>query len=242
MSTTPKSTHRIEQITAVDGGTFAAYCAVPESGKGPGIMLFQEIFGVNDNMRGLADRLAGEGYVVLVPDMFWRLQPGFESKDESGMQEAFGLMMRFDAEVGQSDLNAVHRHLLALPECTGKIGASGFCFGGGLAFAAAATSRVDGRGIDASIPYYGSAVHSMLGMADQATCPLMFHYGANDPYIPTEQIDDVEKAFAGRADVEFYRYDAGHAFSNFDAPSMYNKEVADVAWARTLGFFAKHLS
>jgi carboxymethylenebutenolidase len=236
------TTHRIEQITAADGGTFSAYCAIPASGRGAGILLFQEIFGVNDNMRELADRLAGEGYVVLVPDMFWRLQPNFESKDESGMQEAFGLMMRYDAETGLSDLNAIHRHLLSLSECTGKIGASGFCFGGGLAFATAATSRVDGQGIHASVPYYGSAVNGMLGMADQATCPLMFHYGANDPFIPTEQIDAVENAFVGRANVEFYRYDAGHAFSNFDAPSMYNKEAADVAWARTLGFFAKHLA
>ena len=235
-------TTRYESIAAHDGGTFDAYCAVPETGRGPGILLFQEIFGINDNMRGRAERLAGEGYVVLVPDMFWRLEPRFERKDESGMNDAFAMMMRFDAALGQADIAATHRHLLAMPECTGKVGASGFCLGGGLAFAAAATSKPDGHGIDAAVPYYGSAINDMLGMADAVTCPIMFHYGDQDPFIPTEKIDEVERTFAGRPNATFHRYGAGHAFSNWDAPSMYQKEAADLAWGRTLAFFAVHLA
>lgn len=235
-------TTRYETIASLDGGTFDAYCAVPGSGRGPGILLFQEIFGINDNMRGLAEKLAAEGYLVLVPDMFWRLERRFERKDESGMQDAFALVSKFDAANAVEDINAAHRHLLAMPECTGKVGAAGFCLGGGLAFAAAATSRVDGRGIDAAVPYYGSAINSMLDLAPQITCPIMFHYGQDDPFIPPDRIDEVERVMASYPGTIFHRYAAGHAFSNWDAPSMYQAEAAELAWSRTLAFLGEHLA
>jgi carboxymethylenebutenolidase len=112
---------RYERIDATDGaGTFEAYCATPTGGSGPGILLFQEIFGINDNMRGLADRLAGEGYVVLVPDMFWRIEARFERKGDSGMGDAFGMLRRYDFKAAPADINATHAHLLTLPECTGR--------------------------------------------------------------------------------------------------------------------------
>ncbi len=228
-------------MAAEDGGTFEAYCAIPESGSGPGVLLFQEIFGINDNMRGLAERLADAGYVVLVPDMFWRLEPRFERKDESGFADAIAMMQRFDLPGSVRDIQATHAHLLALNECTGKVGAIGFCLGGGLAFAAASLSRVDGRGLDAAVPYYGSPVNDLLPHADALTCPTMFHYGNNDPFIPEDKIQEVEAAMAGRANVTIHRYDAGHAFSNWDAPSMYQQEAAELAWSRTLAFLAEHL-
>ncbi len=102
-------------------------------------------------------------------------------------------------------------------------------------------SRVDGRGPDAAVPYYGSPVNDLLGSVGDLDCPTMFHYGNNDPFIPEAQIAEVEQAVAGRPDVTFHRYDAGHAFSNWDAPSMYQKEAAELAWSRTLTFFAEHL-
>jgi carboxymethylenebutenolidase len=232
---------RYEKVTANDGGQFDAFCALPESGTGPGVLLFQEIFGINDNIRELATRLAGEGYVVLAPDMFWRLEPRFERKDESGMGDAFAMVQKFDFAQGIDDIQATHAHLLGMRECTGKVGAVGFCLGGGLAFAAAALSRVDGRGPDAAVCYYGSPVNGLLEHADKATCALVFHYGDNDPFIAAELIADVERAFEGRDDVTVHHYDAGHAFSNFDAPSMYNETAAKDAWNRTLQFFAGHL-
>jgi carboxymethylenebutenolidase len=231
---------RYEQV-ATEGGEFDAYCAVPESGRGPGILMFQEIFGINDNMRGLAERLAGEGYVVLVPDVFWRIQRRFESKDESGMGEGIALVQQLDMGLAMTDMQAAHAHLLAMAECTGKVGAVGFCLGGGLAFACAATSRVDGRGIDAAVAYYGSHVNALLHLAEQIECPVMYHYGEHDSFIPPESIDAVEQAVAGSPGVAFHRYDAGHAFSNFDAPTFYRAEAAEEAWARTLAFFQRHL-
>ncbi|MGH2651321.1 MAG: dienelactone hydrolase family protein, partial [Actinomycetota bacterium] len=106
---------RYERIPAADGGEFEAFCATPGSGSGPGVVLFQEIFGINDNMPGLAERLAGEGFVTLVPDMFWRLEPRFERKDESGLADAFGMVQSFDWDQAGPDMTATMAHLLALP-------------------------------------------------------------------------------------------------------------------------------
>ena len=129
------TTARAESVTAHDGRTFTAHCAAPAE-PGPGILLFQEIFGINDNMRGLADRLAREGYVVLVPDMFWRIEPGFERNDESALEECMAMVGQLDWDTVPDDVSAAHRHLLSLPECTGTVGAVGFCLGGTLAFLA----------------------------------------------------------------------------------------------------------
>lgn len=234
------ATSRYESVPTA-GDSFEAFCAVPERGSGPGIMLFQEIFGINDNMRGLAGRLAEAGYVVLVADMFWRIERRFERKDEAGMADAFAMMKKFDPALAQVDIQSTHAHLLNMAECTGKIGAVGFCLGGGLAFEAAVSSRVDGRGPDATVCYYGSAINDMLAQVDRIEAPIMFHYGTRDPYIPAEKIDEVERAVSAKPGLEFYRYDAGHAFSNWDAPSMYDEAAASQAWPRTLDFFARHL-
>lgn len=231
---------RYESI-AVAGDRFDAYCAIPSSGSGPGILLFQEIFGINDNMRELATRLATQGYVTLVPDMFWRIERRFERKDESGLEDAFAIVQKFDFGSGVSDITATHDHLLRMPECTGHVGAMGFCLGGTLAFAAATMSRVHGRGPDAAVCYYGSGINDLLGQVEQLECPTMFHYGTNDPFIPEDKIAEVERAVAGRPDVEFHRYEAGHAFSNWDAPSMHDAAAAEAAWSRSLNFLQRHL-
>ena len=218
-------------------GQFEAYCAIPESGSGPGMLLFQEIFGINDNIRGLCDKLAGEGYVTLAPDMFWRIEPRFERKDESGFADAIAMVQQLDFATAIDDIKATHAHLKAMPECTGKVGATGFCLGGALAFAAATQSKVD-----ASVPYYGSAINDMLDQVGELECPTMFHYGSNDPFIPEEKIAEVEQAVAGKSNVVVHRYDAGHAFSNWDAPSMYDEAAANLAWGRTLEFLKTNLA
>jgi len=220
---------------------FDAYCALPGSGSGPGVLVFQEIFGVNANIRGIADRLADGGFVALVPDMFWRIERRFERNDESGMAEAFAMVQKFDFQTAAEDITAAHSYLRDMPECTGKVGAMGFCLGGALAFLAATSSRVDGRGPEAVVCYYGSAINGMLDQADRIDAPVLFHYGSRDPYIPEDNIAEVEQAVGGKPGVEFYRYDAGHAFSNWDAPSMYDEAATAEAWPRTIDFLSRHL-
>ena len=234
-------TTRWETVAAHDGGTFDAFCAIPDSGSGPGMLVFQEIFGVNENIRELSQRLAGSGFVALAPDMFWRIEPRFERSDESGIGDAMAMIGRFDQDAGRQDITSAFAHLLAMPECTGKVGAVGFCLGGTLSYVTAATARADGKGPDAAVSYYGSGIHDMLGLADAIECPIMFHYGNKDPFIPQEQIDAVEAALGPRPNVTVHRYDAGHAFSNWDAPSMYDEQASNEAWARTIAFLTKHL-
>ena len=126
------------------------------------------------------------GYVTLAPDMFWRIDRRYERKDESGMGDAFAIVQQLDFEKAAEDIQATHAHLVGMPECTGKIGAVGFCLGGALAFMAATRSRVDGRGIDAAVCYYGSAINDMLGHVSGLQCPSMYHYGSLDAVITPE--------------------------------------------------------
>ena len=234
-------TTRWEKVRAHDGGSFDAYCAVPESGRGPGMLVFQEIFGVNDNIRGLSERLAEAGFVALAPDMFWRIEPRFERKDESGFADAMAMIGKFDQANGVQDIGSAFAHLIAMPECTGKAGGVGFCLGGTLTYAMAATARAGARGPDAAVSYYGSGINDMLNMADGIECPIMFHYGDRDPFITQDQVATVEGALSGRPGVAFHHYDAGHAFSNWDAPSMYDEKASDLAWGRTIEFLTEHL-
>ncbi|MHA6792111.1 dienelactone hydrolase family protein [Pseudonocardia bannensis] len=232
---------RYEQVEAHDGGVFDAFCARPDRESGPAILLFQEIFGINDNIRGLAERLAEAGYLTLAPDMFWRIEPRFERNDESGLADGMAMVQQLDWASAGADITSAFAHVLSMPECSGTVGGVGFCLGGTLTYVFATSTRVDGRGPDAAVSYYGSGIQQMLGQAGSIECPMMFHYGNRDPYIPEEQITAVEAAVKERPGVTIHRYDAGHAFSNWDAPSMYDKEAADLAWSRTLGFFADHL-
>jgi carboxymethylenebutenolidase len=205
------------------------------------MLVFQEIFGVNENIRGLCERLATSGFVALAPDMFWRIEPRFERKDESGFADAMAMIGKFDQDAGRQDISSAFAHLLAMPECTGKVGAVGFCLGGTLTYVTAATARANGKGPDAAVSYYGSGIQDMLPLADNIECPVMFHYGDKDPFITQDQVAQVESALGGRPDVTVHHYDAGHAFSNWDAPSMYDEKASNEAWGRTIAFLTEHL-
>ncbi|MCW5625831.1 MAG: dienelactone hydrolase family protein, partial [Burkholderiales bacterium] len=155
------------QIPADDGGSFKAYLAVPRSGKGPGIVLCQEIFGVNGFIREVADYYAEEGYTVLAPDLFWRIEPGIElGYTEDDWKRAFDLFGRFDTDKGMADITATVKMLRGLPQVAGKVGALGFCLGGRLAYLAAARS-----GVDCAVGYYGVTIDQYLDDAKKITVP-----------------------------------------------------------------------
>ena len=149
-------------IDAADGGRFQAYLSLPACGSGPGIVLLQEIFGVNASIRAVADIYAEEGYVVVAPDLFWRIEPGVDlGYGEAEIEQAFALGGRFDVDLGVADITATVAALRALPACQGKIGTLGFCLGGKLAYLAAARS-----GIDCAVGYYGVGIERYLGEVD----------------------------------------------------------------------------
>ena len=120
-------------VRAADGGNFSAYLASPKSGKGPGIVVIQEIFGVNPWIRSVADRYAAAGYVAMAPDLFWRIQPGIQLTDKGAdFQTALGYMQKLDQAKAVEDIQATIDALRKNPACTGKVGAVGYCLGGRL--------------------------------------------------------------------------------------------------------------
>lgn len=238
---------RIEKIST-DGGTFDAHLTLPETGSGPGVLLFQEIFGVNEFLKSKAADLAAEGFVVLCPDVFWRVQPNVElPHDEAALQQAFRIMQRYAEDVPHdqkvADLLAALDHLRSLPEVDTSTGVAtmGYCLGGWLAFETA--GQAPGK-VDACVSYYGSAVPGRLDdLAGKVTCPILFHFGGADPFIPQDQVDAVKSAFSDRSDVEVHVYaGAGHAFENFLAPQFSDPEAATESWPRTTGFLKRTLS
>jgi carboxymethylenebutenolidase len=234
------TTTRTETIT-VDDGEFSAFTAVPASGSGPGLVVVQEIFGVNDYVRSVCERVAAMGYVALAPDMFWRQEPGFTvepSEGEAGMQAAFAMMGGFDFANVPADVGAALDHLRGLPECDGgRAGVLGFCFGGTVAFLAAAALEPD-----CAISYYGSGVAGNLDQADSITCPILFHFGDADPYLPNEDSQAVAQRFADVDNAQVViQPNAGHAFDNHLNPMFSNPEAARPAWEVTSAFLAEHL-
>ncbi len=225
------------EIRAEDGGAFAGYLSIPPAGSGPGLVILQEIFGVNEHIRSVADRYAEEGYVVLAPDLFWRLKPGLElgfTPDQVKAAREYG--QRFDTDQGVKDIGAAIETLRAHPACKGKVGAIGYCMGGRLAFLAAARLR-----IDAAVSYYGTRMEPHLEEAKSVRCPILFHFGGKDQAVPAESRAKVRAAFSGHDDAEFYVYaEAGHAFNN-DRRESYDRFSAQLARSRTLGLLRRTL-
>jgi len=220
-------------------GPFAGYLATPTSGRAPGIVVIQEIFGVNQVMRDIADGLAAHGYFALVPDLFWRLEPGVQltDKTDAEWQRAFGLMNRFDADTGVKDIEAAIDTLRGREGCTGKAGAVGYCLGGLLAYLAAARTN-----IDASVGYYGVNIHEKLGEAKSIQKPLMLHIAAKDQFVPPEAQKKIVDGLGANPHVTLHVYpEMDHAFARAGG-AHYDKACADLANGRTATFFRQHLS
>jgi carboxymethylenebutenolidase len=228
---------RVESVHTADG-SFDLTVWVPDSGNGPGLLLIQEIYGVSDYIRAVAEDLAALGYVVAAPDLFWRLQPGYQAAhDDAGLASSLEIGSRFDVARGVTDSVAALGVLAGLPEVDGGIGIIGFCLGGSIAYLVAAQTP-----LDAVISFYGSAVPDELGLLDQISAPLLFHFGGSDPFISRDQVRAVEDAAAGRPNVVIYvEEDAGHAFHNRKAPMFHQPEPAARAWRRTEEFLRRHL-
>jgi carboxymethylenebutenolidase len=226
---------RTISIETPGGGAFSGYLASPESGRGPGLLVLQEIFGVNAHIREVADRWAAEGYVALAPDMFWRLEPGVSlDYNEGGIKRGRALRQRFDFDPGIADLKAAVGRLRAMPECGGKVAAVGYCFGGLLAYLAAAHA-----GVDAAIAYYGGGIDARAADAKAIRCPIMFHWGEKDSAIPAPAREAVRAAMASHDGAEFFVYrDAQHGF-NCDRRASFHPFAAQLARSRSIGLLRR---
>ncbi|HEX3810617.1 MAG TPA: dienelactone hydrolase family protein [Rhizomicrobium sp.] len=220
-------------------GSFYGYLAAPASGKGPGIVVIQEIFGVNKVMRDLADGFAARGYFALAPDLFWRIEPGVQLTDQTDdeWKKAFDLMNKFEHDPGIADIQSSIDFLRATPGCTGKVGAVGYCLGGLLAYLAAA--RTDS---DASVGYYGVNIDQKLDEAKDIEHPLMLHIAGKDGFQKPEQRAKIIEGLKGNRHVTLHLYpEMDHAFARAGG-AHYDHANAELANGRTATFFRQHLS
>ncbi len=222
----------------VDDGQLAAHVALPDQPNGAGILLIQEIFGVGAYITAVADRLAGLGYTVAAPDLFWRFAPGHAADhDEAGLARSFELVAQLDEARAVTDCLATLAHLRDQPEVTGPVGVLGFCLGGSLAVRCALAGDPD-----AVVSYYGSAVPEMVDELGRITAPTLLHFGGADPFIPDEQVQRVAAAVPLHPAIELnIESGAGHAFDNHEAPAFYDAPAAAHAWELTRTFLADHL-
>ena len=216
---------------------FAGMLALPPAGRGPGLVLWQEIFGVNPHIRAVAEQYALNGFVVLAPDAFWRqarrVELGYEAADR---ERAYALMNGYRSADALADIAASVAALRARPEVAGaKVGSIGYCMGGRLAYLAAATA-----GVDAAVAYYGGGIHTQLERAAAIACPVQFHFAGSDDHIPPAAVEQVRAAMTGkRAEVHVYP-GAVHGF-NCWARQAYHPASAALAHGRSLVFLAHHL-
>jgi carboxymethylenebutenolidase len=231
------STHSKWIDIAAEDGTFQAYQALPHTGKGPGIVLIQEIFGVNQHIREVADQYAADGYVVLAPDIFWRAEPRVELTYEGADREkGIAIMQGTDFTKTLKDIGATAQALRALPELDGKVGTIGYCLGGRLAYNAAASGFVD-----AAVSYYGGGIQNQLDRAADVKVPILFHYAEEDSSIPLSAVGEVKERFAGRDNAAFHLYLGAHHGFNCPHRSTYQQHAAALAHGRTLVFLAENL-
>ena len=218
------------KLTASDGFQLGGYRADPATAPKAALVVIQEIFGVNYHIRNVCDRFASAGYVAVAPAIFDRIERDFQSgysPDEVAVARKF---------VANPDWTAMLRDVQAAIDSVksvGPVGIVGFCLGGSVAYAAATKLT----GLSAAIGYYGGAIVRFAD--DNPGVPMMLHFGEKDAGIPPS---DVETIRGKQPDLEVHVYPgAQHGFS-CDERASYDKASADIAWQRTLAFFAKHLT
>jgi carboxymethylenebutenolidase len=217
------------ELKAKDGFTLAAYKAEPSGKPIGGLVVIQEIFGVNHHIRAVTDRFAAQGYVSIAPALFDRAKRGIDiGYDEASMKQGVEIRAKIKLEDTLLDIAAA----IGALKGAGKLGIVGYCWGGSLAFIAAA--RLDG--LSAAVGYYGGMIAAHA--EEKPKVPTLLHFGEKDHGIP---LSDVEKVRAARPEVEIYTYPAGHGFS-CDERASFDKLSHEKALERTLAFFKKHLA
>jgi carboxymethylenebutenolidase len=220
------------QLRAKDGHVLDAYVVQPGVPARGGLVLVQEIFGVNAHIRAIADRFASEdGFVVVAPAIFDRIEKGVELRDDGeDMQQAMNLLKSFHIETGVDDVAAA----VQCERCFGnvkKIGVVGYCLGGTLAWLSAARLP-----IHAAVGYYGGMIAQYVN--ERPKVPMMLHFGELDNHIPASDVDSIAKAYP---EVQINRYHAGHGFNRDGSPG-YSASCAMRARERTLAFLHQHLA
>jgi carboxymethylenebutenolidase len=220
-------------------GVMGAYMAIPEGEPVGAVIAIMEIWGVNHTMREHAKEFAEAGFVCLVPDLFWRQEPGVELSDGNpeDVKKAFDLYYDFDYDVGVEDMVDTWKYLEARPECNGKVGAVGYCLGGKLCYLMCC--RTD---IDCAVAYYGTYIEHNIREAPNLHRPFMLHMAMKDRWVQAEVNDLLERRLSPNPLVTIHKYPgADHAFARHGGKT-YSQPEADRALALSVDFFRKHLA
>jgi carboxymethylenebutenolidase len=227
------------KITSFDNKQFDAYLALPSSGYGPGIVVLQEIFGVNDYMRQVCDWYAAHGFVALCPDLFWRQEPGIELTDQTQAewQKAFQLYQGLDIVKAVEDSAAAVEFLQKHPACTGRVGAVGFCLGGNLAWLLSVRFKPT-----CAVGYYGVGIEKTLNEVTGLQSHLMLHIAGKDQFCPAEAQKQIHATLDSNSLVTIHDYpDQDHAFGR-PGGAHFDEGAAELANLRTLEFFVRYLA
>ncbi len=222
----------------VPDGAFNAYVARPAAVPAPAVVVLQEIFGVNADLRATCDELAEAGFIALAPDLFWRNAPGLDlnSWSEADWKQGLALYNKYNLDRGVHDVIATIAAARTIEGGTGKVGVMGFCLGGLLTFLTAARGAPD-----AAVAYYGGGTDQHLGEANTLSVPLLMHLGEEDEYISKEAQGKIKAALGGKPNVEILSYPGcAHAFARHTG-AHYDEAAANRANTRTRSFFAQHL-
>lgn len=218
-------------LTSADGQKLDAYVARPESEPQTGLVVVQEIFGVNAHIRSVADGFAKDGFLVVAPALFDRIQPGIElGYEPADVKKAMGLVPKINMDKSLLDVGAAIGYAAEITHK--KVGVVGYCFGGTLAWLAATRLKPA-----AAVGYYGGRIGNYT--SESPSAPVMLHFGKDDAHIPESEI---EKVHIAHPEAEIFLYEnAGHAF-NREAAAGYNAKAALEARRRTVAFLKKHLA
>ena len=223
-------------------GDMPAHLWLPPSGSGPGIVLLQEIFGVTGYIQRRAAQLAELGYVVLAPEIYWRLGVTEPIGGAEALERGMGLVQQLDWDAAVADAVASVDWLRGREEVHGGVGVFGFCFGGGLGFmtAAALESREPATPAAAFVSYYGSSLPE-VGESLHVAAPSLHHFGLADSYIDVDTVRAIEASVTQQPATTFFTYEgADHAFDNDEMP-LHHPAASALAWQRTTDFLAEHL-
>ncbi len=219
-------------------GAFDAYVARPKASSAPAVVVLQELFGVNADIRKTCDELAQQGFIAVAPDLFWRQERGVDLTvtSEVDWQHGLRLYQAYDRDAGVSDVKDTVNAVAKLPGCTGRVAVLGYCLGGLMVFLTAVR-----YGIDAAVAYHGGDTDKYLGEVDGLHAPLLMHLAEEDEFISKAAQAEIKAALAKKPNTTVYSYPGqNHAFSR-NGGAHYNAEAAALAHERTYAFLNRQL-
>ena len=219
-------------------GAFGAYISRPKTLPAPAVVVLQEVFGVNADIRKTCDELAGQGFLAVAPDLFWRQEPGVDLSvtSETDWQHGLRLYQAYDRDSGARDVKDTVNAVAKLPGCTGKVAVLGYCLGGLMTFLTAVRYRVD-----AAVAYHGGDTEKYLGEVDGLHAPVLMHLAEEGEFISKAAQAEIKAALAKKPNTTVYSYPGQHHAFSRHGGAHYNAEAAALAHERTYAFLNRQL-